>query len=429
VRNQGTILRLGGVILAVVVLAAVLVAVLREPDQKHLTAYFTRTVGLYPGADVRILGIPVGQVTEVTPVGGSVRVKMRYDARYKVPTNTQAVIVNQTVVADRYIQLTPVYKGGPVMADNPPPLGTNRTVVPVEVDEVGSSLNDLSKALGPEGANANGSLSRLLQVGADTLNGQGSDIRQTISDTSEMLSTLSDNRQDIATTIENLRVITRALRDNDAQVRQFTGDLNEVSAQLAGKKEELSAALNTLAPTLRNVQRFVKDNRTQLSDNVRQLAQITGVLVKEKDALAEVLTVGPLAVNNLARAYDPISGTIHNRTDLRQFHDLADWICSLAYSVGTPAKQCLDFVRPYNGVGKALTGLSLDLSWITALTTHYDPEPIPPDAYGPNAGNSSKSTTSAKGTKGTKSAGNGGQANTAQNRPKDFTALLPGGSR
>lgn len=38
------------------------------------------------------------------------------------------------------------------------------------------------------------------------------------------------------------------------------------------------------------MQRFVKDNRGELASNVRQLAQITGVLVKEKDALAEILT-------------------------------------------------------------------------------------------------------------------------------------------
>ncbi|WP_243716161.1 MCE family protein [Actinomadura darangshiensis] len=422
-RNSATILRLGGAILAVAVLAAALLLVLQEPEKRHLTAYFTKTVGLYKGADVRILGIPVGEVTKVQPVGDSVKVELEYDAKYKVPSNAQAVIINQTLVADRYIQLTPVYKSGAVLA-NDATLGTNRTAVPVEVDEVGDSLNDLSKALGPQGANApgangeQGSLSRLLQVGAANLNGQGDDIRQTIADTSKALSTLSTDRGDVADTIKNLRIITAAMKANDQQIKSFSGHLNGVSGQLAGEKEELSAALNTLAPTLRNVQRFVKDNRTDLASNVRQLAQITGVLVKEKDSLAEILTAGPLAINNLARAYDPISGTIHTRDNFRQFHDLADWICSLAYSVGTPAKECLDFVTPYNGIGKALTGFSLDLSWITALTTHYDPVPIPPDAYGPS-GRQGKS-----GAKSNKTAKSG-----AQSKPGDLSALLPGGGR
>ncbi|WP_131735761.1 MCE family protein [Actinomadura roseirufa] len=415
-RNFATVLRLGGAALAVALLAGAVTLLLQEPRQRHLTAYFTRTVGLYKGADVRVLGIKVGRVTKVAPAGDAVRVEMKYDAEYKVPAGAQAVIVNQTLVADRYVQLTPVYRGGPVLADGAT-LTVGRTAVPVEVDEIGGSLNDLSKALGPGGANApgkdgTGSLSRLLAVGAANLDGQGADIRQTISDTSTMLSTLSADRGDVAETIRNLRVITDSMKASDRQIRSFSGHLNGVSGQLAGEKEELSAALNTLAPTLRNVQRFVRDNRTELAAGVRQLAQITGVLVKEKDSLAEILTAGPLAINNLARAYDPISGTIHNRADLRQFHDLADWLCSLAYSVGTPAKQCLDFVRPINGIGKVLTGLSLDLSWITALTTHYDPVPIPPDAYGPGGPDGGTRTKGAN-----------------RHKPQDITSLAPGGGR
>jgi virulence factor Mce-like protein len=426
VRSSATILRLGGAIIAVAVLAAALLLIFQEPKQRHLTAYFTKTVGLYKGADVRILGIPVGEVTSVEPVGDSVKVELRYEAKYKVPANAQAVIVSQTLVADRYVQLTPVYKTGAVLADKAT-LGTNRTAVPVEVDEVGGNLNELSKALGPQGANApgadgTGSLSRLLQVGAANLNGQGEDIRQTIADASKALSTLSTDRGDVADTIRNLRIITDAMKANDQQIKSFSTHLNGVSGQLAGEKEELSAALNTLAPTLRNVQSFVKDNRTELAGNVRQLAQITGVLVKEKDSLAEILTAGPLAVNNLARAYDPISGTIHTRDNFRQFNNLADWICSLAYSVGTPAKQCLDFVSPANGLGQALTGFSLDLSWLTALTTHYDPVPIPPDAYGPKG--RPGGTKSKTGTKTGKTATAG-----TQKKPTDITALLPGGGQ
>lgn len=429
-RKSGTILRLGGVILAVAVLAAALLLILQGPEQRRMTAYFTRTVGLYPGADVRILGIRVGEVTSVDPVGDAVKVELKYDAKYKVPANAQAVIVNQTLVADRYVQLTPAYKGGAVMADGAT-LTTSRTVVPVEIDDIGGSLNDLSKALGPEGANApgedgTGALSELLRVGAENLDGQGEDIRATIENTSKALSTLSTDRGDVAETIRNLRIITDAMKANDQQIKSFSGHLNEVSAQLAGEKEELSAALNTLGPTLRNVQRFVKDNRSELARNVRQLAQITGVLVKEREALAEILQAGPLAINNLARAYDPISGTIHTRNNFRQFHDLADWVCSLAYSVGTPADECLDFVEPYNGIGKALTGLQLDLSWITALTTHYDPVPIPPDAYGPQ-GPPKSAKTNAKANR----AGGGGRAGgaAAQGAPGDITALLPGGGR
>jgi virulence factor Mce-like protein len=393
-------------VLALVV-SVVAIAWPGEP-QRRLTAYFTGTVGLYPGADVRVLGIQVGKVTKITPVGRSVRVEMTYEAKRKVPANAQAVIVNQSLVADRYVQLTPVYKGGAVLADKAT-LPLTRTVTPVEIDDISGSLNNLNKALGPEGANANGSLSQLLQVGSDNLNGQGDDIRATIDGSAKVLSTLSEDRKDITANIENLRIITRALAANDQQIRNFNGHLAQVSGQLAGEKEELGAALRALGPTLQNVARFVKGNRSQLAANVRQLAQLTSVLVKNRDKLGEFLTTAPLGISNLSHAYDPISGTLGTRADLRQFDNLAMWVCSLAYSVGTPPKQCEALLAPINPVGKGFDLLQGDFSWITALTTNYDPIPPPPDAYGPN-GKPQKSQSQRP------QAGN------------DVGALLPGGT-
>lgn len=418
--KPATILRLGALIVAVAVIGGAVAVLWPGSEQRRVTAYFTSAVGLYPGADVRILGIQVGKVTSVRPVGRSVKVELTYDGAQKVPADAQAMIVNQSLVADRYIQLTPVYKGGPVLA-NGVTLPLTRTAVPVEIDEVSGSLNDLNKALGPDGANASGSLSRLLQVGASTLDGQGADLRQTISDTSRLLSTLSEDRGDVAATIENLRQITEVMVANDQQIRQFNQHLSGVSTQLAAEKEELGAALRTLGPTLRNVTKFVKGNRSELAANVRQLAQITSILVKDKKALADFLTTAPTGLSNLAHAYDPISGSLGTRADLRQFNNLGDWICSLAFSLGTPADQCQSLLGPLNtGPTPApISSLSLDLSWITALTTHYDPVPPPPDAYGPN---------------GSSNTGNQGASQSTTNQPGSTTpnqglgALLPGGT-
>ena len=81
----------GAAVLAIV--AALVVVLLPDDDQKTLTASFPRTVSLYEGSDVRILGVPVGEVQTVTPSGTDVLVEMTYDAKYKVPADAQAVIV------------------------------------------------------------------------------------------------------------------------------------------------------------------------------------------------------------------------------------------------------------------------------------------------------------------------------------------------
>ncbi len=84
---------------------------------KTLTAHFPRTISIYEGSDVRVLGVPVGTVDTVTPVGHRRGRDDAYDADVKVPADAKAVIVAPSIVGDRFVQLTPVYDGGAVLAD------------------------------------------------------------------------------------------------------------------------------------------------------------------------------------------------------------------------------------------------------------------------------------------------------------------------
>jgi phospholipid/cholesterol/gamma-HCH transport system substrate-binding protein len=307
---------------------------------------FVRAVGLYEGSDVRILGVKVGEVTSVEPSGNRVVVELRYDDEYKVPADAKAVIVAPSVVSDRYVQLTPVYEGGPALADDAR-IGLERTAVPVELDRIFSSLNDLNVALGPEGANRDGALSRLLAVGADNLDGQGRKINRTLRDFSLAIGTLSDNKESLFSTVRNLQVFTTALANSDSQVRAFNRDLASVADQLAAEREELALALKHLAVALGEVGAFVKENRKNLTTDIEGLADITATLAKQKDALAEVLDAGPVALSNLQNAYNPSSGTLDTRNNEAQLDDPALYICSLLTGLGEPESVCDDIKKVF----------------------------------------------------------------------------------
>jgi len=336
----------GKVVAGAVVLALVLgVAVYLLPGggSRHARAEFVRAVGLYEGSDVRILGVKVGEVTGVTPLGDRVAVDFAYDDSYKVPADAKAVVVASSVVSDRYVQLTPVYEGGAVLAEDAR-IALEQTAVPVELDRIFGSLNDLNVALGPEGANRDGALSRLLAVGADNLEGQGKNINRTVGDFSQAIGTLSDGKEDLFSTIGNLQVLTTALARSDDQVLAFNTDLASVADQLSAERGELALSLKNLAVALAEVASFVKANRAQLTTDVKGLTDITGVLAKQKDAIAEVLEAGPTALSNLQNAYNPSSGTLDTRNNESQQEDPALYLCSLLTSLGEPESAC-DQVR------------------------------------------------------------------------------------
>ena len=112
---------------------------------------FSSTVGLYPGDEVRVVGVPVGKIDSIQPRADDVKVTMSVSDDVRVPAEARAIIVSPNLVAARFIQLTPAYDvatGGPTLADGAT-IGLDRTGVPVEWDEVKDELTKLSASWDP----------------------------------------------------------------------------------------------------------------------------------------------------------------------------------------------------------------------------------------------------------------------------------------
>ncbi|MEU6879126.1 MCE family protein [Streptomyces sp. NPDC046712] len=334
-----------------VVAAALAVVYLPQEPTVRVTAYFPRTVGIYPGSDVRVLGVRIGEVKEIAPEGDRVRVELEYAAEYKVPPDAKAAIINSSVVSDRYLQLLPVHRGGPAMKSGAV-IPLHRTAVPVELDRVFDSLRTTSDALGPQGANKDGSLSRLLAVSADNLQGQGTQLHQTVEDLSQAVTTLSDGRQDLFGTVRNLQVFTAALAADDASVRSFNESLAKVAEQLAGERKDLAAAITHLAAALADVSDFVKKNKKALTADVKGLSKVTRVLVTQRAALEELLDVVPAGLSNLQNAYNPASGTLDTRSNPEQLQDPAALLCSLLKTTGETGTDCQNLKKLFDSLPK-----------------------------------------------------------------------------
>jgi phospholipid/cholesterol/gamma-HCH transport system substrate-binding protein len=325
----------------------------------QVTAYFPRSVGVYPGSDVRVLGVRIGEVKKVTPRGRQVRVELQYEADRKVPADAKAAIVNSSVVSDRYLQLLPVYRSGPTMRSGAV-IPQSRTAVPVELDRIFDSLHMTSESLGPRGANKDGSLSRLLDVSADNLDGQGKKLHTTVKDLSQAITTLSDGRRDLFGTVRNLQVFTAALAADDDSVRSFNDSLAKVAKQLAGERKDLAAAAKHLSVALKDVSGFVHDNKKSLTSNVKGLSKTTRVLVKQRAALEELLEVAPAGLGNLHNAYNPKSATLDTRNNADLPQDPASVLCSVLRTAGEKA-DCKKLQKVFKSLpdlpeGDPLTG-------------------------------------------------------------------------
>ena len=271
-------------VLALVLLSSIwFFAVPDEGTPKTVTAHFPRAVSVYEGSDVRILGVNVGRVTAVVPEGNSVRVDMEYDDKYEVPADAKAVIVTPTLVADRFVQLTPaIAKGDKVMADGAD-IALPDTGVPVELDRIYASLRDLSHALGPNGVNKDGTLDHVLQAGANALDGKGELGNQMLTELAAAAQTFGKGSGPLFDTVTQLAQLTTTLAENDKFVRAFVQDLAGVAFSLGALVRHPSrppaeaAEIRQAADRVRDAVRSLRSLLVEIypyADAVRSLSKV-----------------------------------------------------------------------------------------------------------------------------------------------------------
>jgi phospholipid/cholesterol/gamma-HCH transport system substrate-binding protein len=308
---------LGALAGIVVLVAAGLIAARLTEHGRTITAYFPETIGIYAGSDVRILGVKVGAVDSTQPAGPDVRVVTTIDSNVPVPAGARAVVVVDSIVADRYIQLTPAYTSGPELASGAV-IPLSRTVVPVEVDQIYSGLTQFFNELGPAGVNKHGALSQAIRTGANVMDGNGASMSQMLTQFSALNKLMGDSAGNFFGTIAHLHTFSGMLASDDANVRAAETELASVTSYFAADRQNLQAAIGDLATALQRVQGFVADNRGLIKVNVDKLAAITDLLTQERSSLAETLDDAPLALDNLLNAYDGTTRTLDGRGDLNE---------------------------------------------------------------------------------------------------------------
>lgn len=333
-------------------------------DTYTITARFTATPGLYSGNRVDILGVPTGTVESLTPTPDYVEVVLSLPAGVKVPADAKAVLMAPNPVSDRFVELTPPYTGGPVMAPGAV-IDLRDTVVPLELDSVYSSVDSLSKSLGPAGANSHGALSAVLHSLAQLAGGNGKDLHTVIERLAAALPALTEHPDDLAGLVRGLDQLTSHLVAHDSAINALYDDLASATGRLADERSTISVAIANLQQGLAQVADFLRSDRAHIGSSVQNLNRTIAAVVAEQKALIQTFDTAPLGFQNFNRAIDShapcltATGAPDNCTALWSRIDTAD--------------GAAEFVKAYCGtVPDSLTPIilwNLGLAHATATQT------------------------------------------------------------
>lgn len=318
---------------------------------KSITAYFTTATAIYPGDEVRIAGVKVGSIKAIEPLGTKAKMTLAVDRHVPIPADAKAVIIAQSLVGSRYVQLAPAYKtSGPIMQSGAV-IDVDRTATPVEWDEIKQQLTRLAADLGPKDDASVSSLGRFIDSAADAMDGNGAKLRETIKELSTLSRTLANGSGNIVEVITNLQNFVTVLRDSNAQIVQFQGRLASVTSVLDGSRSDLDAALTEVSGAVGHIKRFIEGSRNQTSEQIQRLGNLTKNLVDNQMALKNVLHVAPNAIGNAYNIYNPDTGSDLGAFAFANFSNPVEVICSAIGAVenatsAETGKLCAQYLGP-----------------------------------------------------------------------------------
>ncbi|MDP9341030.1 MAG: MCE family protein [Actinomycetota bacterium] len=261
-------------------------------------AEFSRTIQLFPAANVRVLGVNVGEVLSTKVVNDGVLVTFRVDdPSVQIPSNVDAAIVPMSLLGERYIQLFPAYTNGPTLPSGST-IPLSRTAVPSEPDELLQSLQDYMGALDPQ------TVTTFVENASKVLQGNGTRLNSLIRFGSELMQTLSAKRNDLAALFVQLDKLTDALATRQKAIGTLIQSYNAVTGTLNANRAALEGTIQGLNDAAVQLASLLVAHRKTLNQDIESLTRTGRTLSKNVGQLAETGHWAVLLFQAATRAVD-----------------------------------------------------------------------------------------------------------------------------
>lgn len=266
---------------------------------REVGAEFARAFNLFPGSDVRVLGMNVGQVADVTAIEGTgvVTTRLRIAGDVDLPADVRAHVIQGSLLGERFVELEPAYTGGPKLAPGAT-IPLERTTVPAEFDEILESLNDVLVAIPPD------ELARLIRNTAALVEGRGDRIGQTLDDVAGAVAALVEADDDLVGLIGQLADLNATLATRTGGIERTLDDYASLMALLADERRTIDAAVSEVAATVLELRTVTEQHAGELDETVEGVTRLGRTLARNLDEIALTLEGQSELFRHAERVFD-----------------------------------------------------------------------------------------------------------------------------
>ncbi len=268
---------------------------LRFQSEKTYRALFTNVTGLEVDQFVRIAGVEVGKVKNVTiQPDTTALVEFNADDSVVLTKGSRAVIRYDNLIGGRYMALE--QGAGSTARLNPgDTIPLSQTSPALDLDALIGGFRPLFRALDPNQVNTlTGQLIAAFQ-------GQGATIGSFFEQTAALTNTLADRDQLIGQVIVNLNSVLGSLGDQSTQFAKAVDSLSDLVKTLSDRKEDLSNSVAYANAAAGGIADLLAQARPAAKEVVNQTDRLAGNVVADKDFLDNYLATLPSAYQILGR--------------------------------------------------------------------------------------------------------------------------------
>lgn len=243
------------------------------------SANFTEAAGLRADNEVRIAGVKVGTVSDVSLEGDHVKVDFRIDDAW-LGDNTTAAIKVKTLLGQKYLALDP--QGGKEL-DASDPIPTSRTMSPYDVIEAFSDLSKNVDAIDSQ------QLAQSFRTMSQTFSGTPDEVSGALDGLSKLSKTISSRDEELKKLLDNTAQASKTVADRNADFERLLKDGNLLLQELQARRESISSLLTGTQQLSQQLSGMVEDNQQQIGPALEQLDKVTKMLQRNQENLDQSL--------------------------------------------------------------------------------------------------------------------------------------------
>ncbi|MDR7302445.1 MCE family protein [Haloactinomyces albus] len=244
---------------------------------------------LRPRSEVKIRGVLVGKVREITTTDGGAKLHLALEPEKVdvIPANVSARLLPKTLFGERYVSLQ--------MPENPAPrslsegdvITQDRTRGAIELQTVLADTLDTLEAIQPA------DLAATLNALSTALDGRGEQLGKTLSQLNTYLEGLNPSVPDLKRNLQELVGVARTYEEAAPDVLRALRNLTTTSRTLVEQREHLDALTKQVTRTSHDIRKFLEtneENLIRLNESARPTLDVLAKYAPEYPCLLRSLT-------------------------------------------------------------------------------------------------------------------------------------------